>query len=115
MRILIEEHQYDASKVKDVLHGIDALENVEGKVSIHYVGYYYNTLLRDCVFILPKVLVDEHELVFGRLNPEDIVHINAADNLLTQTERDFIYKFAVWIYRAIVVYKSAGGQGNASA
>ncbi len=107
MRILIEEHQYDASKVKDVLHGIDALENVEGKVSIHYVGYYYNTLLRDCVFILPKVLVDEHEQVFGRLNPEDIVHINAADNLLTQTERDFIYKFAVWIYRAIVVYKNS--------
>ena len=108
MRILIEEHQYDAARVKDVLQGIDALENVEGKVSIHYVGYYYNAALRDCVFILPKVLVDENDLVFGRLNPEDIIHLNAgADNLLTQTERDFIYKFAVWIYRAIVVYKNS--------
>lgn len=38
MRILIEEYQYDVAKVKDVLHGIDALENVEGKLSIHYVG-----------------------------------------------------------------------------
>ena len=42
MRILIEEYQYDVSKVRDVLYGIDALENMEGRVSIHYVGYYYN-------------------------------------------------------------------------
>ena len=27
MRILIEEHQYPVVKVKDILHGIDALEN----------------------------------------------------------------------------------------
>lgn len=52
MRILIEEYQYNVADVKDILHGIDALENVEGKVSIHYVGYYYNILLKDCVFIL---------------------------------------------------------------
>lgn len=54
MRILIEEYQYNVSDVHDVLYGIDAMENVEGKVSIHYVGYYYNALLGDCVFILPK-------------------------------------------------------------
>ena len=73
MRILIEEYQYEVAKVKNILHGIDALENVEGKVSIHYVGYYYNTLLKDCVFILPKVLLkDMHgqELVFGKYKPE---------------------------------------------
>ena len=56
MRILIEEYQYNVADVKDILQGIDALENVEGRVSIHYVGYYYNTLLKDCVFILPQVL-----------------------------------------------------------
>ena len=38
MRILIEEYQYNVSDVHDVLYGIDAMENVEGKVSIHYVG-----------------------------------------------------------------------------
>ena len=59
MRILIEEYQYNAADVKDILHGIDALENVERKVSIHYVGYYYNVLLKDCVFILPKVLLKD--------------------------------------------------------
>lgn len=112
MRILIEEYQYDAAKVKDVLHGIDALENVEGKVSIHYVGYYYNALLKDCVFILPKVLlknvnkdVNRKELAFGKYKPEEIVWI---DKPLEKgiPEKDFLYKFAVWIYRAIVVYKN---------
>ena len=105
MRILIEEYQYDVSKVRDVLYGIDALENMEGRVSIHYVGYYYNTLLKDCVFILPKVLlknVDGQDLVLGKYKPEDIANLDTFDS----KERSFLYKFAVWIYRAIVVYKN---------
>ena len=85
MRILIEEYPYEAAVVKDILHGIDALENVEGRVSIHYVGYYYNTLLKDCVFILPKVLLkDGKELVFGKYTPEAIVNLDA-DNPLNVT------------------------------
>ena len=108
MRILIEEYQYNVADVKDILHGIDALENVEGKVSIHYVGYYYNILLKDCVFILPKVLlkdVDGKELVFAKYKPENIANLDE-NNPLNSVERDFLYKFAVWIYRAIVVYKN---------
>lgn len=108
MRILIEEYQYIVSEIKDILQGIDALENVEGKVSIHYVGYYYNTLIKDCVFILPKVLLkdqDGEELVFGKYKPEDILHLEK-NNMLSPEEQNFIYKFSVWIYRAIVVYKN---------
>ena len=108
MRILIEEYQYNVADVKDILHGIDALENVEGRVSIHYVGYYYNTLLKDCVFILPKVLlkdVNGQELVFGKYKPEDIVCPDK-DREMEAQEKDFLYKFAVWIYRAIVVFKN---------
>ena len=37
--------RYNVSDVHDLLYGIDPRENVEGKVSIHYVGYYYNPLL----------------------------------------------------------------------
>ena len=108
MRILIEEYQYDVAKVKDVLHGIDALENVEGKVSIHYVGYYYNSLMEDCVFILPKVLLKDvagQELAFGKYKPEDIISPDKNKEMEVQ-EKDFLYKFTVWIYRAIVVYKN---------
>ena len=108
MRVLIEEYQYNVTDVKDILQGIDALENVEGRVSIHYVGYYYNTLLKDCVFILPKVLlkdVNGQELVFGKYKPEDIVCPDK-DREMEAQEKDFLYKFAVWIYRAIVVFKN---------
>lgn len=108
MRILIEEYQYNVADVKDILQGIDALEDVEGCVSIHYVGYYYNTLLKDCVFILPKVLlkdIDGKERVFGKYRPEDIANLDVK-NPLEPEERNFIYKFAVWIYRAIVVFKN---------
>lgn len=108
MRIIIEEHKYAAADVKDVLKGIDALENVEGYVSVNYVGYFYNTDkgVRDCVFILPKVLledVDGKELVFGKYAPEEIINLDA-HNPLTQPKKDFIYEFAVWIYRTIVVF-----------
>lgn len=106
MRILIEEHQYEVSKIRDIMYGIDALETVEGYVSVGYVGYYYNTKLHDCVFILPKVLlkdVDGKEMVFGKYLPEDILNLTE-NNPLNETEKDFIYKFSVWIYRAIVVY-----------
>ena len=108
MYLLIEEYQYNVSDIKPILHGIDALESIEGKVSIHYVGYFYNTLLKDCVFILPKVLLkDEYgkELVFGKYPPEQISNLNNS-NCLALSEKEFLYKFAVWIYRAIVVYKT---------
>ncbi len=92
MRILIEEYQYDVAAVKDILHGIDPLTNMEGKVSIHYVGYYYNSLLKDCVFILPKVLLqgyseeaDGQDLVFGKYRPEDIASFDAENPLSLPT------------------------------
>ena len=110
MRILIEEYKYEAQDVKDIIHGIDALESVEGKVSLNYVGYFYNTELRDCVFILPKVLLEDDkdgkELVFGEHDPKDIINLDAK-NPLSETQRKFIYEFAVWIYRAIVVFQQS--------
>lgn len=113
MRILIEGHQYEASKIKDVLYGIDALETVEGYVSVSYVGYFYNAKLNDCVFILPKVLLKGEgnaEKVFDDLLPEKIIDLTQ-ENPLTEVQKEFLYKFSVWIYRAIVVYQKAN-KGN---
>lgn len=107
MRILIEEYQYEANAVREILDGISTLRDVDGKVSVNYVGYYYNPTLKDCVFILPKVLVDENELVFGHCDPAEIIHLESATEKLTETERNFIYELAVWIYRAIVVYNDS--------
>ncbi|WP_455252440.1 restriction endonuclease [Prevotella melaninogenica] len=106
MRVIIEGYCYRASAVRDVLHELSTLENVGGEISVGYVGYYYNPQLRDCVFILPKVLVNEENKVFSRLDPHDIIDLDNC-KLLTSEERSFIYEFAVWIYRAIEVFNKS--------
>ena len=107
MKILVEEYQYDAALVYDVLQGVDALQNVEGQVSLSYVGYFYNPKLNggrgDTVFILPKVLMDEQGKVFSHYSPDSIIHIDK--DMMNDTERKFLYEFAVWIYRAVDVYQ----------
>lgn len=106
MRVIIEGYCYRASAVRDVLHELSSLENVGGEISVGYVGYYYNPQLRDCVFILPKVLVNEENKVFSRLDPHDIIDLDNCTELSSE-ERSFIYEFAVWIYRAIEVFNKS--------
>ena len=108
MKILIEEYRYNASLVRKYLHDIDELDVVEGLISVSYVGYYYNNShdVNDCVFILPKVLIDGNNKVFGKYTPEEIINLDKSDKL-TKDERNFIYEFAVWIYRAIAVFKNS--------
>ena len=108
MKILIEEYRYDVSLVRKYLHDIDELDVVEGLISVSYVGYYYNNShdVNDCVFILPKVLIDGNNKVFGKYTPEEIIDLDKSDKL-TKDERNFIYEFAVWIYRAIAVFKNS--------
>ena len=108
MRILIEEYRYRADDVRQTIHGIDVLEDIEGYVSVNYVGYYFNSHpdVYDCVFILPKVLLEVkegQELVFGQYRPEDIICVNE-ESPLTDVQKNFIYDFSVWIYRAVVVF-----------
>lgn len=103
MRLLIEGYKYDKEAVEKTLHGIFDLETIEHKIIVNYVGYFYNPSLQDCVFILPKVLLNKEEKVFGRFDPQDIIHLEEVKNL-TREERNFIYEFAIWIYRAIAVF-----------
>ena len=106
MRILIEEHPYEATdEILKVVSELGPTISVGGKVSVGYVGYYYNTTIKDCVFILPKVLLDEEGKAFGKHDPEQIVHLESKDNPLEAEERKFIYELSVWIYRAICVFK----------
>jgi llaJI restriction endonuclease len=106
VRVIVEGYCYRASAVRDVLHELSSLENVGGEISVGYVGYYYNPQLRDCVFILPKVLVNEENKVFSRLDPHDIIDLDNCTELSSE-ERSFIYEFAVWIYRAIEVFNKS--------
>ena len=109
MKILLEEYKYPVELVKRVLCGIgvDTLQDVEGDVSLSYVGYFYNPQLKDCVFILPKVLMDESGKVFGRYSPTALLDIDGENSPLTDKERKFLYEFAVWIYRAVSVFRDS--------
>ena len=108
MRILIEEYQYEYEDVYDVLKGLGVLQDVEGKVSLSYVGYYFNDDpdVNDCVFI-PKVLLEGEfgkEKVFGHIEPKDLINAEDCKELTTE-EHKFIYNLSVWIYRAITVFR----------
>lgn len=107
MKLLIEEYQYDLADVVEVLDGLFTLQDVDQKVSVSYVGYYYNPheKVQDMVFILPKVLIDENGNVFGKYEPRDLIHLD--DAKIDEHERKFIYEFAVWIHRAIVVFNGS--------
>lgn len=107
MKLLIEEYQYNAKDVVDVLEGLFTLQDVDNKISVSYVGYYYNPKIKDCVFVLPKVLIDEHGLVFGKYDPAKLIHLDRDEVKLEPHEKKFLYEFAVWIHRAIVVYNTA--------
>jgi len=109
MQVIIEDYQYPADKVDKVLWD-GAFQTVDGKVSIGYVGYYWNEKLRESVFMLPKVLLNKDDKVFDKYAPEDIINIDKS--VITKDERDFLYGFAVWIYRALVVYKESHRGSN---
>lgn len=115
MKLLIEEYQYNAKDVVDVLEGLFTLQDVDSKISVSYVGYYYNPKIKDCVLILPKVLLDEPQKrdendrgrVFGKYDPAKLIHFDRDEVKLEPHEKKFLYEFAVWIHRAIVVYNTA--------
>ena len=113
MQIIIEGYQYPAGSVDKVLWE-GAFQTVDGKVSIGYVGYYWNDRLKDSVFVLPKVFLEpdanKQDLVFGKYKPEDVIDVS--NKKFTKGERDFIYGFAVWIYRTLSVFKAANPKSD---
>ena len=113
MYILFEEYQYESRLVGNILKDIYVLQNVNKKVCVEYVGYFYNPHLRDCVFILPKVLLTEDEKLSGvnlpsgkAVSPEQVLTPQSQE-FLSKEYRKFIYEFSVWVYRALCVYHKA--------
>lgn len=119
MYILFEEHQYESRLVEKILKDIYVLQNVNKKVSVQYVGYFYNPHLHDCVFILPKVLLTEQEALVGmelptgeQVSPEQVL-TPEGQKKLSKEYRKFIYEFSVWIYRALSVFYKANPDSKA--
>ncbi|MBR0175938.1 MAG: LlaJI family restriction endonuclease [Bacteroidales bacterium] len=107
MRILIEEYPYRSEDISETVLGELLFHDAEGKVSLDKVGYYFNPKLNDCVFILPKVLLEGErgkEKVFGHIEPRDLVNPEKCTEL-SKEEYRFIYNLSVWIYRALCVFR----------
>ena len=107
MRILIEEYPYQSEDISEEVLGELLFHDAEGKVSLDKVGYYFNPKLNDCVFILPKVLLEGeryHEKVFGHIEPRNLINPEKCDEL-SKEEYRFIYNLSVWIYRALSVFR----------
>lgn len=110
MKLLIEDYPYPADKVRGYLGGDEPFET-DGLCRINKVGYYYNPDIKDCVFILPKVILDFKEdeaetTVFGKFKPTELIDVDQAfrDDKLTVEQREFIYNLSTWIYRAIAEF-----------
>lgn len=107
MKLLIEDFPYPTEKVLGLLEDIKIYEQ-DGLCRIPYVGYFYNSSIKDCVFILPKVILDYHDddrddTIFGKFSPIDIIDIDESfrQERLKPEQCDFLYNFSTWIYRAI--------------
>lgn len=108
MKLLIEGYPYPFNDIKELFPNVDELDVVDGVASVNYVGYYYYAEKGHAVFILPKVVIDQHDNVFGveGLRPEHIIDIKNPTTPLTNSQRNLIYELSVWIYRAIAVYRN---------
>lgn len=139
MIVLIEEYGYAVEDLKKAKKGLEeiGLES-NGVISLDQVGYYMSSELKDCVFILPKVVLwleetkdpqgktvivkDKNgkpiEKVLGKYTPEEFIRpdkikeLTGGKKALTKDERRFVYEFSTWIYRALKVYKKANKDSN---
>ena len=120
MRIVVEQYPYEESAIANALRGFDHLPpaNDQGLVRVDYVGYCFLPEVNDCVFFLPKVVLQRHkeapqeenkdevttyDWVFGNYKPEKLLILD--EETLTDIEHDFLYELSVWIYRAIKEFK----------
>ena len=104
MKILIEGYQYQEADVKHILQGFEPY-TMNGKTKIDYVGYFFSKEIGDCIFFLPKVLMNErNEILFHEdLTPEKILDLDVAlqKEWVKKDDYDFLSQFSVWIFRAI--------------
>lgn len=103
MKLLIEGYHYSSEAIKSLGRLMGDLTWRDGTKSKNYVGYYYSAQLGDCVFFLPKVVLNEDGKLFGRYNPNDVVD---AEKILENkkygtSDYQFLYKFTVWLYRGL--------------
>ena len=91
MKLLVEGHPYPFESIRELFPNIDELDVVDGVASVNYVGYYYYAEKSQAVFILPKVVIDHRDNLFGveGLRPEHVINLDEPGNPLDKRQHDF--------------------------
>lgn len=100
MKLIVEGYPYEPQKVEKILQGIEAPKSKDGLVRNGYVGYFYNKQIDDCVFFLPKVVINEKHKLLDKYTPEEMIDVEKCGRMEPR-DRSFIYGLSVWIYRAV--------------
>lgn len=100
MKLIVEGYPYEPQKVEKILQGIEAPKSKDGLVRNGYVGYFYNKQIDDCVFFLPKVVINEKHKLLDKYTPEEMIDVEKC-GCMEPRDRSFIYGLSVWIYRAV--------------
>ena len=122
MKVLIEGYYYDPAVLEreQVTDGLIEYHRrpSDGFVCYNYVGHVYSPMLKDYIFFLPKVVLEEKgtegvddDRVFGE-KPEDIICVSEKDGKMNVTQRGFVCELAVWVYRALMIYRETHPDQN---
>lgn len=106
MKLLIEGYHYKPEAIESLGRLMGDLTWRDGTKSKEYVGYYYSAQLGDCVFFLPKVVLDERGMLFGKYDPNKVVDVKRMleDKDTGEVDYKFLYSFTVWLYRGLKEY-----------
>ena len=103
MKILIEGHSYQQSRVEDICGGFENAEN--GCIKVSKVGYFFNPNIGDCVICLPKIIKDHgKETYLGGISAEDMIDAFSSGSRLSDIQREFVQNFSLWSYRTISTF-----------
>ncbi len=122
MKVLIEGYYYDPAVLEreQVTDGLIEYHRrpSDGYVCYNYVGHVYSPLLKDYIFFLPKVVLEEKgtegvddDRVFGE-KPEDIICVSDKGGKMNAAQRGFVCELAVWVYRALMIYRETHPDQN---
>ncbi len=108
---LIEAQDYPADALTDVLAPHYITPTGPGKSRVNYVGYINDPGFSHAVLLLPKVFLTGGK-VFGQYPPADLLHLHhpnhapLREQLRTAGHLDFLFRFSVWLYRAIRQFRA---------
>jgi hypothetical protein len=108
---LLEAQDYPADELAQILAPHYITHTAPGKGRVNYVGYINDPAFSHSVMLLPKVFL-KAGLVFGQFTPLALLRLHTPEGQATRTALrtggylDFLFRFSVWLYRAIRQFRA---------